>query len=51
MVFRLSGGQVQDAPEGRVLLESWDKPVANAPLAMDAPTKAMRPAASWRPWG
>ena len=24
-----------DAPEGRVLLESWDEPAANAPLAMD----------------
>ena len=35
MIFRLSGGQARDAPEGRVLLESWDKPVANAPLAMD----------------
>ena len=52
MVFRLSDGQAHDAPEGRALLERWDKPVANAPLAMDrAPTKATRPAASLRPWG
>ena len=35
MIFFLSGGQTHDAPEGHVLLESWDKPVANAPLAMD----------------
>ena len=35
MIFRLSGGQPHDAPEGRVLLENWDNPFANAPLAMD----------------
>ena len=35
MIFRLSGGQANDAPEGRALLESWDNPVADAPLAMD----------------
>ena len=35
MIFRLSGGHARDAPEGRVLLESWDNPVANALLAMD----------------
>ena len=35
MIFRLSGGQASDAPEGRALLENWDKPVANAPLATD----------------
>ena len=29
-----SGGRAYDVLEGRVLLESWDKPVANAPLAM-----------------
>ena len=34
-IFRLSGGHAHDAPEGRVLLESWDAPVANAPLAME----------------
>ena len=35
MIFRLSCGQARDAPEGRVLLESWDQPIANAPLATD----------------
>ena len=35
MIFRLSGGQAHDGPEGRTLLESWGNPVANAPLAMD----------------
>ena len=35
MIFRLSGGQANDAPEGRALPESWESPVANAPLAMD----------------
>ena len=35
MIFRLSGGHARDAPEGRALLENWDKPVANAPLATD----------------
>ena len=35
MIFRLSGGNAHDAPEGRALLESWAGPVANAPLAMD----------------
>ena len=35
MIFRLSGGQANDAPEGRALPESWADPVANAPLAMD----------------
>ena len=34
-IFRLSGGQAHDALEGRVLLESWNKPVPNVPLAMD----------------
>ena len=33
--LRSTGGHVHDAPEGRALLESWDHPVANAPLAMD----------------
>ena len=35
MIFRLSGGQANDAPEGRALLKSWADPVAGAPLAMD----------------
>ena len=35
MIFRLSGGQANDAPEGRALLKSWADPVANAPLAMN----------------
>ena len=35
MIFRLSGGQARDEPESRALLESWGRPVANAPLAMD----------------
>ena len=35
MIFRLSGGQANDAPEGRALLKSWADPVTNAPLAMD----------------
>ena len=35
MIFRMSGGQTREAPEGRVLLKSWDNSVANAPLAMD----------------
>ncbi len=35
MIFRLSGGQANDAPEGRALLKSWESPVAGAPLAMD----------------
>ena len=35
MIFRLSGGQANDAPEGRALPESWVNPVAGAPLAMD----------------
>ena len=35
MIFRLSGGQAHDAPEDRVLLESWGRSVANAPMAMD----------------
>ena len=35
MIFCLSGGQAHDAPEGRVLLESWGRPGTNAPLAMD----------------
>ena len=34
MIIRLSGGNARDAAEGRALLESWDNPVANAPLAM-----------------
>ena len=33
MIFRLSGGNAHDAPEGRALLESWAGPVANAPPA------------------
>ena len=35
MIFRLSGRNAHDGPEGRALLESWDDPAANAPLAMD----------------
>ena len=35
MIFHLSGDHAHDAPESLALLESWDKPVANAPLAMD----------------
>ena len=35
MIFRLSGGNAHDAPDGRALLESWYEPVANAPLATD----------------
>ena len=35
MIFRLSGGQANDAPEGRALPESWADPVAGAPLAMN----------------
>ena len=35
MIFRLSGGQANDASEGRALPESWADPVAGAPLAMD----------------
>ena len=35
MIFRLSNGQIRDAPEGCVLLENWDNPVADTPLAMD----------------
>ena len=35
VIFRLSGGQANDAPEGRALPESWADPVAGAPLAMD----------------
>ena len=35
MIFRLSGGQANDAPEGRALPESWADPIAGAPLAMD----------------
>ena len=35
VIFRLSGGNAHDASEGRALLESWDEPVGNAPLAMD----------------
>ena len=35
MIFRLSGGQANDAPEGRALPESWAGPVAGAPPAMD----------------
>ena len=35
MIFRLSGGQANDAPEGRALLKSWADPVAGAPPAMD----------------
>ena len=35
MVFGLSGRHAHDVPEGRALLKSEDKPVANAPLTMD----------------
>ena len=35
MIFRLSGGQANDAPEGRALPENWAGPVAGVPLAMD----------------
>ena len=35
MIFRLSAGQANDAPEGRALLKSWGDPVAGAPLVMD----------------
>ena len=35
MIFRLSDGQAHGAPKGRILLESRDKPGADAPLAMD----------------
>ena len=35
MIFRLSGGHVYDAPEGSVLLEIRDEPVANVLLAID----------------
>lgn len=51
MIFRLSGGQAHDAPEGRVLLESWDRPVANAPLAMDRAYESDKTRASRRPCG
>ena len=47
MIFRLSGGQAHDAPEGRALPERWDDPVANAPTAMDralAKTVGLSPA-------
>ena len=51
VIFRLSGGQAHDTPEGRTLLESWDKLPANAPLAMDAPTSATRLATMRIIWG
>ena len=51
MIFRRSGGHAHDAAEGRAVPKSRDKPVANAPLAMDAPAKATRPAALSRTWG
>ena len=52
MIFRLSDGKVHDAPEGRALLESWNEPVATRPWRWIAPpTRATRPAASWRTWG
>ena len=35
MISGLSGGQTHDGPEGRALLESWDKPVENVPMVMD----------------
>ena len=35
MIFGLSAGQAHDAPEGRGLLENWDKPVENVPVVMD----------------
>lgn len=39
LTFSLSGGQAHDAPEGRALLEAWDKqgigPLAGLPLLMD----------------
>ena len=45
MIFRLSGGQANDAPEGRALPESWAGPVAGAPA------RATRPAGSSETWG
>lgn len=35
LTFSLSGGQTHDAPEGRALLEAWDKPLTGLPLLMD----------------
>ena len=35
MIFRLSGGNAHDTPEGHALLERWAAPVADAPQAMD----------------
>ena len=35
VTFQLSVGQVQDAPIGRALLESWGDSVATAPLVMN----------------
>lgn len=35
LTFSLSGGQAHDAPEGRALLEAWDKPLTGLPLLMD----------------
>ena len=31
LTFSLSGGQAHDAPEGRALLEAWDKPLTGLP--------------------
>ena len=33
MIFCLSSGNAHDAPEGRALLENWDDPVVDTPLA------------------
>lgn len=40
LTFSLSGGQAHDAPEGRALLDAWDKPLTGQsftglPLLMD----------------
>ena len=43
VIFRLSGGQANDAPEGRALLESWADPVAGTPLAMDRACEVLLP--------
>jgi len=51
MISNLSGGQVHDAPENRALLESWDEPVANAPLRLIKPTEATRPTVLSGTWG
>ena len=35
LTFSLSGGQAHDAPEGRALLQSWERKVTGVPLLMD----------------